>query len=75
MAGMGSPISRVRSMSPSSSWRACLVKGHAIAHYVEGGARWKQTFEVMRDAKLVNPDVDMHKAYTLEFVKKIKVLP
>jgi len=38
-------------------------------------ARWKQTFEVMRDAKLVNPDVDMHKAYTLEFVKKIKVLP
>ena len=39
------------------------------------GARWKQTFEFMRDAGLVKPDVDYHKAYTLEFVKKIKVLP
>ena len=38
-------------------------------------ARWKQTFEFMRDAKLVKPDVDVHKAYTLEFVKQIRVLP
>src|SRR5882672_6778817 len=33
-------------------------------------ARWKQTFEFMRDAKLVKPDVDVHRAYTLEFVKQ-----
>jgi len=38
-------------------------------------ARWKQTFEFMRDAKLVKPDVDVRKAYTLEFVKQIRVLP
>jgi NitT/TauT family transport system substrate-binding protein len=38
-------------------------------------ARWKQTFEFMRDAGLAKPDVDVHKAYTLEFVKQIKVLP
>jgi len=38
-------------------------------------ARWKQTFEVMRDSKLVKPDVDYRKAYTLEFVKQVKVLP
>ncbi len=38
-------------------------------------ARWKQTFEFMRDAKLVKPGVDVHKAYTLEFVKQVKVLP
>ena len=37
--------------------------------------RWKQTFEVMRDSKLVKPDVDYKKAYTLEFVKQVKVLP
>ena len=38
-------------------------------------ARWKQTFEVMRDSKLVKPDVDYKKAYTLDFVKQVKVLP
>ncbi len=38
-------------------------------------ARWKQPFEVMRDSKLVKPDVDYKKAYTLEFVKQVKVLP
>jgi len=38
-------------------------------------ARWKQTFEFMRDAKLVKPDVDYRKAYTLEFVKQIRILP
>ena len=38
-------------------------------------ARWKQTFEFMRDARLVKSDVDVHKAYTLEFVKQVKVLP
>ncbi len=38
-------------------------------------ARWKQTFEFMRDAKLVKANVDYRKAYTLEFVKQVKVLP
>ena len=38
-------------------------------------ARWKQTFEVMRDSGLVKPEVDYRKAYTLQFVKQIKVLP
>ena len=38
-------------------------------------SRWKLTFEVMRDSKLVKPDVDYKKAYTLEFVKQVKVLP
>ena len=38
-------------------------------------SRWKQTFKVMRDSKLVKPDVDYKKAYTLEFVKQVKVLP
>ena len=38
-------------------------------------ARWKQTFEFMSKAGLVKPDVDVHKAYTLEFVKRVKVLP
>ena len=38
-------------------------------------ARWKQTFEFMRDAKLVKPEVDYKKAYTLDFMKQVKVLP
>ena len=38
-------------------------------------ARWKRTFEFMRDAELVKPGVNVHKAYTLEFVKQIRVLP
>ncbi|HEX4986780.1 MAG TPA: ABC transporter substrate-binding protein [Burkholderiales bacterium] len=38
-------------------------------------ARWKQTFEVMRDSKLIDPGVDYRKAYTLEFVKQVHVLP
>jgi NitT/TauT family transport system substrate-binding protein len=38
-------------------------------------SRWKQTFEFMSKAGLVKPDVDYHKAYTLDFVKQVKVLP
>ncbi len=38
-------------------------------------ARWQQTFEFMRDAKLLKPDTDYRKAYTLEFVNRVKVLP
>jgi NitT/TauT family transport system substrate-binding protein len=38
-------------------------------------ARWKQTFEFMASAGLTKPDLDYQKAYTLEFVKAVKVLP
>ena len=38
-------------------------------------ARWKQTFDFMAGAGLVDPKVDYRKAYTLEFVRKVKVLP
>ena len=38
-------------------------------------SRWKQTFEFMSKAGLVKPEVDYHKAYTLEFVKQVKVMP
>ncbi len=37
--------------------------------------RWKQTYDFMVSAKLLKPEVDYRKAYTLEFVKQIKVLP
>jgi NitT/TauT family transport system substrate-binding protein len=38
-------------------------------------ARWKQTFDFMAGAGLVQPGLDYRKAYTLEFVKAVKVLP
>jgi NitT/TauT family transport system substrate-binding protein len=38
-------------------------------------ARWKQTFDFMVSAGLVKPDVDYRKAYTLEPLKGIRVLP
>ena len=38
-------------------------------------SRWKQTFDFMAKAGLVKPDMDYHQAYTLEFVKQIKVMP
>jgi NitT/TauT family transport system substrate-binding protein len=38
-------------------------------------ARWKQTFDFMAGAGLTRADLDYRKAYTLEFVKAIKVLP
>ncbi len=37
--------------------------------------RWKQTFDFMVSAGLTRADVDYHKAYTLQFVREIKVLP
>jgi NitT/TauT family transport system substrate-binding protein len=37
--------------------------------------RWKQTFEFMVSAGLTKPDLDYRNAYTLQFVKEIKVLP
>jgi NitT/TauT family transport system substrate-binding protein len=38
-------------------------------------ARWKQTFDFMAQAGLVKRDVDYRKAYTLQFVKEVHVLP
>jgi NitT/TauT family transport system substrate-binding protein len=37
--------------------------------------RWKQTFDFMVSAGLTTADTDYHKAYTLDFVKDIKVMP
>jgi NitT/TauT family transport system substrate-binding protein len=37
--------------------------------------RWKQTFDFMVSAGLTKPDLDYRKAYTLQFVREIKVLP
>jgi NitT/TauT family transport system substrate-binding protein len=38
-------------------------------------SRWKQTFDFMVSAGLTRSDLDNRKAYTLQFVKEIKVLP
>jgi NitT/TauT family transport system substrate-binding protein len=38
-------------------------------------ARWKQTFDFMAQAGLIRPNVDYRKAYTLEFVQQVKVMP
>jgi NitT/TauT family transport system substrate-binding protein len=38
-------------------------------------ARWKQTFDFMTAAALAKASTDYRKAYTLEFVKAVKVLP
>ena len=38
-------------------------------------ARWKQTFDFMAQAGLIKRDVDYRKAYTLQFVREVQVLP
>jgi NitT/TauT family transport system substrate-binding protein len=38
-------------------------------------ARWKQTFDFMAEAGLIKRDVDYRKAYTLQFVHEVHVLP
>jgi NitT/TauT family transport system substrate-binding protein len=38
-------------------------------------ARWKKTFDFMVGAGLIPIGVDYRKAYTLEFVRQVKVLP
>jgi NitT/TauT family transport system substrate-binding protein len=38
-------------------------------------ARWKQTFDFMAQAGLIKRDVDYRKAYTLQFVKEVHVVP
>ena len=37
--------------------------------------RWKQTFDFMVEAGLIRRDVDYRKAYTLQFVNQVHVLP
>jgi len=49
------------------------AKTHGILTMTD--SRWKQTFDFMVGAGLTKADVDYHKAYTLQFVKEIKVLP
>jgi NitT/TauT family transport system substrate-binding protein len=38
-------------------------------------ARWKQTFDFMVSAALTSAQTDYRKAYTLDFIKDIKVMP
>jgi len=38
-------------------------------------ARWRRTFEFMVEAKMVKPDLDYRRAYTLDIVREAKVLP
>lgn len=38
-------------------------------------ARWKQTYDFMVDAGLVRSGVDYRKAYTLDLVKTVRILP
>jgi NitT/TauT family transport system substrate-binding protein len=38
-------------------------------------ARWKTTYDFMVSSKLLKPTVDVKKAYTLEFVKDLKIMP
>ena len=38
-------------------------------------ARWRRTFEFMVEAKMVKPELDYRRAYTLEIVREAKVLP
>ena len=38
-------------------------------------ARWQQTFDFMTGAGLAQPGTDVHKAYTLDLVRAVKVLP
>lgn len=38
-------------------------------------ARWKATYDFMVKEKLLKPEVDMKAAYTLQFVKDLKIMP
>jgi NitT/TauT family transport system substrate-binding protein len=37
--------------------------------------RWQRTFEFMVEAKMVKPDLDYRRAYTLDIVREARVLP
>jgi NitT/TauT family transport system substrate-binding protein len=38
-------------------------------------ARWKATYDFMVQEKLLKPEVDLKSAYTLKFVKDLKIMP
>ena len=38
-------------------------------------ARWKATYDFMVSSKLLKPEVDAKNAYTLQFVKDLKIMP
>jgi NitT/TauT family transport system substrate-binding protein len=38
-------------------------------------ARWKRTFDFMAQAGMVKPDLDYKRAYTLDVVREVKLLP
>jgi NitT/TauT family transport system substrate-binding protein len=38
-------------------------------------ARWKRTFDFMAQAGAFKPSFDYRRAYTLDYVKDVKVLP
>jgi NitT/TauT family transport system substrate-binding protein len=38
-------------------------------------ARWQRTAEFMAEAQTVKPGLDHRRAYTLEIVREVKVLP
>ena len=38
-------------------------------------ARWQATVDFLRDAGLAKPGVDYRRAYTLDLVKNVHVLP
>jgi NitT/TauT family transport system substrate-binding protein len=37
--------------------------------------RWKKTYDYMVSAELLKPNVDYRQAYTLQFVKDLRVMP
>jgi NitT/TauT family transport system substrate-binding protein len=37
--------------------------------------RWKRTFDFMVQARMVKPDLDYRRAYTLEIVRGVRVVP
>lgn len=60
------------------------IKAHAIVTGGDAGrlgimtmtdARWRRTFEFMVEAKMVKPEVDYRRAYTLELINDVRVLP
>ena len=44
-------------------------------HHPMTDARWKATYDFMVNSKLLKPEVDVKKAYTLEFVSGLKIMP
>jgi NitT/TauT family transport system substrate-binding protein len=54
-----------------------VTGGDAAKHGIMtmSDARWQRTFDFMREAGLVDPAFDIARAYTLELLKGVRVLP